>query len=98
MFLREDLRSAELLQQDSPEALLRWAAACAQHASPADIYRDKEGRKTLRLHLAERSFFLKYHAGIGWLEICKNLLQLRLPVSSGDLIIIEGFEGPQPGD
>lgn len=81
MFLREDLCNAEMRQQDSPEALLGWAAACAQQAAPADIYRDKEGRKTLRLHLAERSFFLKYHAGIGWLEICKNLLQLRLPVT-----------------
>ena len=81
MFLREDLRGTELLQQGSPEALLHWAAGCAQGADPVDIYRDKEGRRTLRVHLGERSFFLKSHAGVGWLEICKNLMQLRLPVT-----------------
>lgn len=24
-------------------------------------------------------------------------IQLRLPVSTGDLVIVEGYEGPQPG-
>ena len=24
-------------------------------------------------------------------------IQLRLPVSNGDLVIVEGYEGPQPG-
>lgn len=44
------------------------------------VYRSKEGRRTLRFEQDGRGFFLKYHAGIGWREILKNLLQLRLPV------------------
>lgn len=44
------------------------------------VYRAKEGRKTLSFTLDGQPFFLKYHAGVGWGEIFKNLLQLRLPV------------------
>lgn len=47
-----------------------------------DIFRQKEGRRTLRFALAGKSFFLKWHQGVGWLEIIKNLLQFRLPVIS----------------
>ncbi|MFW5426803.1 MAG: lipopolysaccharide core heptose(I) kinase RfaP [Methylophagaceae bacterium] len=47
-----------------------------------EIFRQKEGRRTLRFALGEKSFFLKWHQGVGWLEIIKNLLQLRLPVIS----------------
>jgi heptose I phosphotransferase len=44
------------------------------------IYRDKEGRKTLRFEVDGEGYFLKIHRGIGWREIVKNLLQLRMPV------------------
>jgi heptose I phosphotransferase len=44
------------------------------------IYRHKEGRKTLRFELDGRGYFLKWHSGVGWKEITKNLLQLRLPI------------------
>ncbi len=47
-----------------------------------DIYRAKEGRRTLRFTLAGNSYFLKHHSGIGWKEVIKNLLQARLPVTS----------------
>lgn len=49
-------------------------------ALQGDVYRSKEGRRTLRFERDGNSFFLKLHEGIGWLEIIKNLLQLRLPV------------------
>ncbi len=52
------------------------------HGLDGEIFRDKEGRRTLRFQFAGKSYFLKYHAGIGWLEIIKNLLQGRLPVVS----------------
>ncbi|PHS24222.1 MAG: lipopolysaccharide core heptose(I) kinase RfaP [Methylophaga sp.] len=49
-----------------------------------EIFRQKEGRRTLRFALAGKSFFLKWHQGVGWLEIIKNLLQFRLPVISAN--------------
>lgn len=45
-----------------------------------EIYRHKEGRKTLKFQLQGKSYFLKLHQGIGWKEIFKNLTQFRLPV------------------
>ena len=44
------------------------------------IYRLVEGRKTLQFTLQGKSYFLKFHDGIGWTEIFKNLVQLRLPI------------------
>ena len=44
------------------------------------VYREKEGRRTLRFEKHGRAFFLKLHSGVGWFEIIKNLLQMRLPV------------------
>ena len=44
------------------------------------IYRSKEGRRTLRFEREGSSYFLKLHEGIGWIEIFKNIFQLRLPV------------------
>jgi len=45
-----------------------------------EIFRSKEGRRTLRFKLGDKSYFLKLHQGVGWGEIVKNLLQLRLPI------------------
>ena len=45
-----------------------------------EVFREKEGRRTLRFPLGGKHYFLKLHQGVGWGEIIKNLLQLRLPV------------------
>jgi heptose I phosphotransferase len=45
-----------------------------------EIYKQKEGRKTIRFSLDNKYYFAKLHYGIGWKEIIKNLFQLRLPV------------------
>ena len=79
-FLREDLATGESAPDAQAKALLAWARDLADAAAPEDIYRNKEGRKTLRFDWQGRSWFLKIHQGIGWGEIIKNLLQLRLPV------------------
>jgi len=47
-----------------------------------EIYREKEGRRTVRFHHCGKNYFLKVHTGVGWKEIAKNLIQLRLPIVS----------------
>lgn len=47
-------------------------------------YRQLEGRKTQRVKIGEHFYFIKQHEGIGWKEVFKNLLQLRLPVVSAN--------------
>ena len=49
-------------------------------AMPGETYRQTGGRQTLRVSIAGQDYFLKRHRGVGWREIFKNLLQLRLPV------------------
>lgn len=45
-----------------------------------EVYRELEGRRTLRFLVGQEAYFLKIHFGVGWKEIFKNLSQLRLPV------------------
>ncbi len=48
------------------------------------VYRDVKGRKTLQFVLADKSYFIKNHFGVGWGEILKNLVLLRLPILSAE--------------
>jgi heptose I phosphotransferase len=43
------------------------------------IFREKDGRRTLCFKFGEKSFFGKFHSGVGWKKIIKNLLQFRTP-------------------
>ncbi|MFM1978387.1 MAG: hypothetical protein RLZZ151_902 [Pseudomonadota bacterium] len=43
-------------------------------------FRDVKGRKTIQFKTANDSFFIKQHFGVGWREILKNLITLRLPI------------------
>ena len=45
-----------------------------------EAYRDLAGRRTIRVLLDGRGYFAKLHFGVGWGEILKNILYLRLPV------------------
>lgn len=51
-------------------------------ALEGEVFRDVAGRRTLRFAVEGKSYFAKLHYGVGWREICKNLLTLRLPVIS----------------
>ena len=46
------------------------------------VYRDMPGRLTMQAKLGGQSYFIKQHFGVGWAEIFKNLLMLRLPIIS----------------
>lgn len=58
------------------------------------IFRDVPGRRTQRIVLDGKSYFLKQHFGVGWLEIFKNLMQLRAPIISAtnEKVAIEAME------
>ncbi|MEO4045476.1 lipopolysaccharide core heptose(I) kinase RfaP [Pseudomonas sp. CAU 1711] len=60
-----------------------WAgkdAFVAVEALQGKVYRELEGRRTLRAEVDGRGYFVKIHRGIGWGEIVKNLLSAKLPV------------------
>ncbi len=52
----------------------------AVEALQGEVFRELEGRRTLRTELGGRAYFVKIHRGVGWREIVKNLLSLRLRV------------------
>lgn len=45
-----------------------------------EVYREVKDRRTLRVEVGGRGYFVKIHRGVGWAEIVKNLITLRLPV------------------
>lgn len=47
-----------------------------------ECFRKLKNRRTLRFELDGRRYFIKAHYGVGWHEILKNMLQLRVPVLS----------------
>lgn len=71
-WLREDLQLA--WQGRDP-----FAMAANQQGQ---VLRSKEGRRTLAFATDRGRYFLKYHAGVGWQEIIKNLLHLKRPILS----------------
>lgn len=52
----------------------------AVEALQGQVYRELEGRRTLRTEVDGCGYFVKIHRGIGWGEIAKNLLTAKLPV------------------
>ena len=52
----------------------------AVEALKGEVFRELEARRTLRIEVAGQGYFVKIHRGVGWKEILKNLLSLRLPV------------------
>ena len=45
-----------------------------------EVFRDVPGRRTLRVEIADKAYFVKLHYGVGWPEIVKNWLQFKRPV------------------
>jgi heptose I phosphotransferase len=63
------LRAA--LPEDAFNACMHW---------PGAVFSEDRGRQTLQVQIGDATYFLKRHDGVGWREIAKNLLQLRLPI------------------
>ena len=82
------------LRDDIARAWHGQDAFTAARRQQGQVFRDKEGRRTLRFELGGRGYFLKLHQGVGWGEIFKNLLQLRLPVigASNEYLAIRALE------
>ncbi len=89
LFLRQDI-----IDHLDGNDVYAWVEQLATTAPAEAIYRRKEGRITLRFEIDDRAYFLKLHRGIGWAEIIKNLLQLRLPVlgAENEWCAIEALE------
>ena len=49
-------------------------------ALDGEVFKRIQNRRTFRVERGGRGFFIKCHHGVGWREIFKNLLQLRLPI------------------
>lgn len=78
-YLREDI--AEALGLPAPSARGGTTVLFDRVAAlEGDVYRAVATRQTLRFEARGRGYFLKRHGGVGWGEIFKNLLTLRLPV------------------
>jgi heptose I phosphotransferase len=78
------------LQLSEPFKTL-WAgrdAFAAVEALQGQVYRELEGRRTLRTEVDGRGYFVKIHRGIGWGEIIKNLLTAKLPVLGAEQELI----------
>lgn len=44
------------------------------------VAREMKDRQTLRFEIDGHGYYRKWHRGVGWREIIKNVLQLRMPV------------------
>jgi heptose I phosphotransferase len=53
-------------------------------AITGQVFKEMPGRRTIRFARGGKHYFIKIHRGVGWKEIFKNLLQLRLPVVSAE--------------
>jgi len=68
------------LNKDFAENLPKGDAFHFLQGMEGKVDRDVQGRKTRQLALGDKSYFKKYHFGVGWREILKNIVQLRMPI------------------
>lgn len=69
-YLREDIQ--QLWQGQDP--------LVTAFALQGEVFRDVPGRRTLRVVLNDKAYFVKLHYGVGWSEVIKNWLQFKWPV------------------
>lgn len=79
-YLRDDFAAQLPRPCGDPGTLLQWAQSVSAAAGAGDVYRAREGRRTLRFALGQDRYFLKLHSGIGWRMLWGDLLRGRRPV------------------
>ena len=70
MYLRADIK-AVWQDQDALDTAF---------ALEGEVFRDMPGRRTLKVAVGEKDYFVKLHYGVGWGEVIKNWLQFKRPV------------------
>ncbi|MDP2246621.1 MAG: lipopolysaccharide core heptose(I) kinase RfaP [Nitrosomonadales bacterium] len=80
MFNRDHLESAPwMLQLFAQQGLFDGVMSLQ-----GEVFRDVPGRKTIRVELQGKSYFVKQHFGVGWPEIFKNLLSAKWPILTAE--------------
>jgi heptose I phosphotransferase len=74
--LNSQLWLADGIRQELPPGDAFEAAMALR----GELFRDMPGRKTMRVWLGDRAYFIKQHLGVGWAEIFKNLLSGKIPI------------------
>ena len=74
------LKSQVWLTEKMAQTLPPGDAFEAAMSLRGELFRDMPARKTMRVWLSGRPYFVKQHLGVGWKEIFKNLLSAKVPV------------------
>ncbi len=92
-YLREDIQQLWRGQDPLEKAF----------ALEGEVFRDVPGRRTLRVVLNNKAYFVKLHYGVGWSEVIKNWLQFKWPVigASNEFLVCralveEQINAPKP--
>jgi len=73
-------QTMQYLNEDFAQQLPPGDSFAYLQAMEGKIYRDVQGRKTLQFSIGGKSYFVKNHFGVGWGEILKNLVLMRMPI------------------
>lgn len=79
-FRLDDARQRLVLRDEMIQAWQGTDVFAQVRQLQGQVVRKMPDRLTQRFELNGRSYYCKWHRGVGWWEIVKNLLQWRLPV------------------
>lgn len=80
MFKRDHLECPPWMQQFFAQ---RGVFKGVMHLQ-GEVFRDVPGRKTIRVEIQGKPYFVKQHFGVGWSEIFKNLTSGKWPVLTAE--------------
>jgi heptose I phosphotransferase len=80
MFHRDHLECPSWMPEIFPQADVFQGVMQLQ----GEVFRDVPGRKTIRVEMLGKPYFVKQHFGVGWFEIFKNLSSAKWPVLTAE--------------